>query len=92
VEAELAAALLAAYGPALGMVALAAYGAAAMARRAYPAIHAWRLRVLAVVVGCLGGAVVWRTGEGLAVGAMAGACATAVVAAVRARLKAQPPA
>lgn len=82
-EADVAAALLTAYGPAVGVVGFAAYGVAAWARRAWPTVPAWKLRALSVAVGLLGGALTWRTPDGALVGAVAGGCATAVVAAVR---------
>ena len=81
-------ALLAAYGPGVGVVAFAAYGAVRVLRVAVPHAPAWVLRGLAMGVGALAGWATWRTGEGAVVGAAAGAAASAVVATVKARAKA----
>jgi hypothetical protein len=81
-------ALLAAYGPGVGVVAFAAYGAVRVLRLAVPHAPAWALRGLAMGVGALAGWATWRTGEGAVVGAAAGAAASAVVATVKARAKA----
>ena len=80
-------ALLAAYGPGVGVVAFAAYGAVRVLRGAGPHAPAGVLRGLAMGVGALAGWATWRTGEGAVVGAAAGAAATAVVATVKARAR-----
>lgn len=83
----MAEALLAAYGPGVGVVAFAAFGAVRVLRLAWPSAPAWALRGLAMGVGALAGWATWRTGEGAVVGAAAGAAASAVVATVKARAK-----
>lgn len=84
-------AALAHYGPALGVVAAASFGATRVVRAAWPAAPSWALRLLSVAVGAAGGIATWGWPAGAVVGAAAGLASTAIVAVMRARASDRTP-
>lgn len=73
------------YGPTLGVVASASFGAVRVVRASWPEAPSWLLRSLSAGVGAASGVATWGGYEGATVGALTGLASTVVVAAMRAR-------
>jgi hypothetical protein len=90
-ETMLIDAAMAHYGPQLGVVAAASFGATRVVKAQWPGAPAWALRLLSVGVGAASGLASWGDATGAATGAVAGLASTAIVAAMRARASDRAP-